>query len=149
MSGGSSKCFLSLESRRISGCFSRRYSPAATRKPEVPQAGSQMRSLGWGWVSSTINWMLCRGATQILIGSLFGILAGGEDGVLDGLLGAVSQILLEDLLIVEAAEEKQVGDLLHYFQGIGDSAGSEGVPDAVNLAADFTSQLEAVVLWVD
>ena len=55
------KCFLSLASRRISGWCSRRYSPAATRKPEVPQAGSQMTSLGVGAVSSTMSWMMWRG----------------------------------------------------------------------------------------
>ena len=35
-------------SRKISGWCSRRYSPAATRKPAVPQAGSQMTSFGRG-----------------------------------------------------------------------------------------------------
>src|SRR6266566_5583702 len=36
----------SFASRRISGLFSRRYSPAATKKPAVPHAGSQMISFG-------------------------------------------------------------------------------------------------------
>ena len=35
-----------------SGCRSRSYSPAATRKPQVPQAGSQMMSVGCGLQSS-------------------------------------------------------------------------------------------------
>ena len=41
--------------------FSFRYSPAATRKPEVPQAGSQTISSGPGSMSSTIMRMMWRG----------------------------------------------------------------------------------------
>ena len=44
-----------------SGCFSRKNSPAATRKPQVPQAGSQIASPGFGSVSSTISLMIWRG----------------------------------------------------------------------------------------
>ena len=55
------KCALSFGSRWISVWWSRRYSPAATRKPAVPQAGSQMMSPGTGAVSSTMSWMMWRG----------------------------------------------------------------------------------------
>ena len=37
------------------------YSPAATRKPAVPQAGSQISSLGPGFIISTMSRMMCRG----------------------------------------------------------------------------------------
>lgn len=87
------------------------------------------------------------GPAQVLVGALFGILAGGEDGVLDGLLGAVGQVLFEGGLVVQAAEEKQVGDLLHDFEGVGDAAGPEGVPDAIDLAADFTGE-HVIILFV-
>ena len=55
------KCSRSFGSRSTSGWCSRRYSPAATRKPQVPQAGSQMMSVGVGSVSSTISGMMWRG----------------------------------------------------------------------------------------
>ena len=41
--------------QHFSGCCSRRYSPAATRKPQVPHAGSQMMSFGLGAVISTMS----------------------------------------------------------------------------------------------
>ena len=55
------KCSRGFAARSISGWRSRRYSPAATRKPPVPQAGSQMTSLGPGAVISTISRMMWRG----------------------------------------------------------------------------------------
>lgn len=45
----------------IFGWFSRRYSLAATRKPQVPQAGSTMTSFGPGAIMSTISAMIWRG----------------------------------------------------------------------------------------
>ena len=42
------KCSRSLSSRNSSRWLSRRYSPAATRKPQVPAAGSQIVSRGVG-----------------------------------------------------------------------------------------------------
>src|SRR5215471_3559568 len=42
------KCSRSLTSRKISGWCTRRYSPTATRKPQVPETGSQTTSVGWG-----------------------------------------------------------------------------------------------------
>jgi hypothetical protein len=38
--------------------------------------------------------------------------------------------------IVQALEKKQVGDLLDDFEGVGDAAGPESIPDAVNLIMD-------------
>ena len=55
------KCSRSFASRSMFGWRSRRYSPAATRKPAVPQAGSQMTSVGCGAVISTISRMMWRG----------------------------------------------------------------------------------------
>ena len=43
------------------GCWSRMYSAAATRKPAVPQAGSQISSVGCGATMSTISPMMWRG----------------------------------------------------------------------------------------
>ena len=50
-----------FSSRSISGWWWRRYSPAAIRKPAVPQAGSQMTSAGVGATISTMSWMMWRG----------------------------------------------------------------------------------------
>ena len=45
----------------VSSQWLRMYSAEATRKPAVPQAGSQMVSSGVGCKSSTIILMICRG----------------------------------------------------------------------------------------
>ena len=37
---------------------------------------------------------------------------------------------------VRPVQKEQVGDLLDYFERIGDTAGPEGVPDLVDLAFD-------------
>ena len=44
----------------LGGC-SRRYSPTATGKPQVPQAGSTITSRGVGSVIATISSMMWRG----------------------------------------------------------------------------------------
>jgi hypothetical protein len=41
---------------------------------------------------------------------------------------------------VEALEEQQVGDLLDDFEGIGDAARPESVPEGVNFTADFAGE---------
>jgi hypothetical protein len=46
-------------------------------------------------------------------------------------------VLGVDLQVVEPAQKEQVGDLLDDFERIGDPAGPEGVPDAVDLAAQL------------
>ena len=55
------KCFDWAGSVSALGWLSRMYSPAATRKPQVPLAGSQIVSVGVGAVISTISWMMWRG----------------------------------------------------------------------------------------
>jgi hypothetical protein len=42
--------------------------------------------------------------------------------------------------VVQAADEQQVGDLLHHLHRVGDAAGPEGVPDGVDLAAEFAGE---------
>jgi hypothetical protein len=49
-------------------------------------------------------------------------------------------VLLERLQIVEPSQEEQVGDLLDDFERVGDPAGPEGVPDAIDLAAQLAGQ---------
>ena len=48
-------------SAQISGWFLRRYSPAITKKPAVPAAGSMIVSVGGGAVMSTMRLMMWRG----------------------------------------------------------------------------------------
>jgi hypothetical protein len=40
--------------------------------------------------------------------------------------------------VVQPAQEQQVGDLLDDLQRVGDTAGPEGIPDAVDLALEVT-----------
>ena len=62
------------------------------------------------------------------------VFAFGEDAALDRLLEPGGLVLLERVQVVEPAQEQQVGDLLDDFERVGDAAGPEGVPDAVDLA---------------
>jgi hypothetical protein len=41
--------------------------------------------------------------------------------------------------IVQPPQKQQIGDLLDDFERVGDPPGPEGVPDAVDLIAKFTS----------
>ena len=68
------------------------------------------------------------------------VLAGGEDAPLDRLAQPVGLVLLAGMRLVQPAHEQQVGDLLDHLQGIGDAARPEGVPDAIDLVAQFTCE---------
>ena len=67
------------------------------------------------------------------------ILCGGEDGLLDGGLESGRFVLLEGVEFVQPLDEEQVGELLDDGEGVGDAAGPEGVPDAVDFGFDFAS----------
>ncbi len=49
-------------------------------------------------------------------------------------------IFIESVQLIQTLEEQQIRDLLDDFEGIGNAAGPEGVPDAVNLAADIAGE---------
>ena len=53
--------YAGFSSRKACGWLSRIYSPAATRNPAVPNAGSQITSSGVGRIISTMVWMMWRG----------------------------------------------------------------------------------------
>jgi hypothetical protein len=55
------KCRCRARSSSACECSRCTYSAAATRKPAVPQAGSQISSPRPGFIISTISWMMCRG----------------------------------------------------------------------------------------
>ena len=54
--------------------------------------------------------------------------------------------LFERLQLVQPLDEKQVSDLLDDFQRIGNAAGPEGIPDLVNLVANFVGQHKGSVV---
>lgn len=72
------------------------------------------------------------------------VLLRREDGFLDGFLEAVRLVFLEGVDLVQALDEEQVGELLDDGERIGDAAGPQGVPDAVDFGFDFASDH-----WID
>ena len=68
------------------------------------------------------------------------VVALGKDAPLNRRLQPGGFVLFERVQVVEPLEEKQVGDLLDDFQRVGDAAGPEGVPDAVDLVTDFVGE---------
>ena len=65
------------------------------------------------------------------------LLIRSEDDALT-LPGAVGLLLGQGVEVVQAPDEQQVGDLLDDLQRVGDAAGPEGVPNAVDLALQLT-----------
>jgi hypothetical protein len=53
-----------------------------------------------------------------------------------------------DVTIVEPFDEQQVGDLLDDLKRIGNPAGPEGIPNAVNLTTDFAGEHGLQILKV-
>jgi hypothetical protein len=64
----------------------------------------------------------------------------GRDRFLNATTFPVRLQFLGRLQFVHALEKGQAGDLLNDFERIGDPAGPESVPDAINLIANFTSK---------
>jgi hypothetical protein len=58
-----------------------------------------------------------------------------KDEALDGLLQRDRLPALPRLLIVQALQKEQVGDLFNDFNGICDTAGPKAIPNAVDLIA--------------
>jgi hypothetical protein len=63
-----------------------------------------------------------------------------EDPPLHGDAQRLGLVLLQGLEVVQALDEEEIGDLLDHREGVRDPAGPEGVPDAVDLVADFTCE---------
>ena len=77
---------------------------------------------------------------QVVVRPAPGIAALGEDAALHRALEAQGFIFLQGVEVVEALEEEQVGDLLDDFEGIGDATGPEGVPEGIDLGAEFAGE---------
>lgn len=84
--------------------------------------------------------------TEVFVGASFFVEAFGEDAALDGLAEAGGFALFEFLDFVEALQEEQVGDLFDDFDRVGNAAGPEGIPDAVDLIADIAGEHWSLLL---
>lgn len=76
----------------------------------------------------------------VLVGEFLVILAFWKDAPLHRLSKPGGFALLEFLHLVQALEEEQVGDLFYDFDRIGNASRPEGVPDAVDLIANFAGK---------
>jgi hypothetical protein len=76
---------------------------------------------------------------QVLIRAAPGVLALREDAALYGLFQPGGLVLFQRVQVVQTAQEEQIGDLLDDLERVGDAAGPECVPNAVDLVLDFTS----------
>jgi hypothetical protein len=104
----------------------------------VAQEGKDMLAdhgehLGRGEVLET------RPAQVVVIAALV-VLPFREDALRHRLLEQVGLAFFQGVGVVEAADEEQVGDLLHHLHRVGDAARPEGVPDGVDLAAKFAGE---------
>ncbi len=77
---------------------------------------------------------------QVVVGATPSVFARREDAVLHRELQDEGAAFFQGVGFVQAADEQQVSNLLHHLQGIGDAAGPEGVPDGVDLAAEFPGE---------
>jgi hypothetical protein len=83
---------------------------------------------------------------EVVVRPALGVLARRKDAALDRLLEPGGLVFFERVQVVEPLEEEQVSDLLDDLQLVGDAAGSEGVPDAVDLVADVAGE-HGRTLW--
>ncbi len=63
-----------------------------------------------------------------------------ENAARDRLLCPVGFVFLECVKIVESPDEEEVGNLLDDFERIGNAACPKGIPDLIDLTADFTGE---------
>ena len=80
------------------------------------------------------------GPAHVLVEAALGVLALGEDAPLHGDVERPRLVLLQGMEIVQTLDEEEEGDLLDHRERIGDPAGPEGVPDAVDLIPDIACQ---------
>ena len=77
--------------------------------------------------------VLEEGPAEVLVRKALWVLAFGEDLPLHRLAKAAGLVLFEDLKVIQAPDEEEIGDLFDHLQRVGDAAGPEGVPDLVYL----------------
>ena len=64
----------------------------------------------------------------------------------DRLLQPGGFVLFQRVQVVQPLQEQQVGNLLDDFQRVGDAARPEGVPDGVDLGADFACEHVGILI---
>ena len=77
------------------------------------------------------------GPAQVVVRASARVGAFGEDATRHGAVEAGGLALFQGLQVIQAADEQQVGDLFDNLQRVGDTAGPETIPDAIDLAANF------------
>ena len=83
------------------------------------------------------------GPAEVLIGARGAgvvVITFREDPPLQWPLQPVGLVLFQGMQVVETPEKEKIGYLLHDFKRIGNAAGPERVPDAVNLIADVAGK---------
>ncbi len=102
---------------------------------------------GMGRHAREIRSYICRGIgvlkslpAVLLVGAALAVFAFGEDAPLQRFAEPRSLALLKLLQFVQAPEKKQIGDLFNDLNRVGDAARPEGVPDAVDLVANFSGK---------
>lgn len=75
---------------------------------------------------------------QVDVGPGFRVVPDREDRVFDGLSKKVGFLLGQRLLFIEPLQEQQIRDLFDDFQGVGNTAAPERIPDLVYLGLNFT-----------
>lgn len=130
-SAASWKCWRCSELVNAAGWCSRTYSAADTRKPAVPQAGSQISSSGPGAIMATISSITCRG----------GVCPAAEPAVVEHSQADEHERLVVGVLSQGA--QAGVADVADWGHGLGDKpddavrgvvAGllaGQGVPESV------------------
>ena len=80
------------------------------------------------------------GPAQIRVGAPAWVGALGKNPAGHRLLEAGGFALLQRLQIIEALQEKQIGDLLDDFDGVRDAAAPESIPEGIDFTADIASE---------
>ena len=76
---------------------------------------------------------------QIIVGAPLRVIAFWKDAAFEFLEPqARGLVFLQRVQIVEALQKEQVGDLLDDFEGVGNAAGPEGIPEGINLIANVS-----------
>jgi len=90
------------------------------------------------------------GPAQVRVRGAATVVALREDAPGIGALGPGAELpglgFGPGLLLIQALEEEQIGDLLYDLDGVGDAAGPEAVPKLVDLVANLSGeQVEPLV----
>ena len=135
-----------LASQTLAGLFISAVSFGELRKGIILRAPGKRRAELEYWLENDLSTLFSGRIlpAQVFVGDALGVGAFGEDAAVaigKGGFAKAGGFEFGGLLdFVEALKEKEVGDLLDNFDGVSDAAGPEGVPDVVDLIADFAGE---------